>query len=54
MYFLIFQPEDILNLCLNFNESQTICAQAYGYENMVHVNVALLKIECMFPVSVIL
>ena len=22
MYFLIFQPKDVLNLCLTFNESQ--------------------------------
>ena len=54
MYFLIFQPEDMLKLCLNFNESQTICAYACGYKKRVHVNVALIKIECMFPVSGIL
>ena len=28
MYFLIFQPEYMLNLCLNFNESQSM----YGYK----------------------
>ena len=26
MYFLIFHPKDMLNLCLNFNESRPIYA----------------------------
>ena len=26
MYFLIFQPEDMLMLCLSFNDSQSIYA----------------------------
>ena len=29
MYFLIFQPEDMLNLCLNFNESHPTYAYKY-------------------------
>ena len=36
MYFLIFQPDDMLNLCLNFNESQPICAyKRYPYKKSV-------------------
>ena len=37
MYFLIFQPEDILNLCLNSNESQRI----YAYRRVAY------KKECV-------
>ena len=36
MYFLIFPPEDILNLCLNFKESLSIYAyQLYAYKKRV-------------------
>ena len=37
MYFLIFQPKDMLNLCLNLNESQPICAYK-------HLKKSVLKI----------
>ena len=33
MYFLIFQPEDMLKLCLNFNESQPV----YAYKRYAHI-----------------
>ena len=33
MYFVILQPEDMSKLCLNFNESQLICAyKRYSYK----------------------
>ena len=33
MYFLIFYPEDMLKLCLNFNESQPLYAyKQYAYK----------------------
>ena len=36
MYFLIFQPKDMLNQCLNSNESQPIYAyERCGYKNNV-------------------
>ena len=32
-YFLIFKPKDMLNLCLNLNESQPIYAyKCYAYK----------------------
>ena len=35
-YFLIFQPEDVLNLCLNFTESQP----TYVYKrDLIRVNI---------------
>ena len=35
--FFIFQPEDILKLCLNFDESQPIYAyQRYAYKKRVY------------------
>ena len=34
MYFLLFHREDMLNLCLHFNESQPIYAyKRYAYKN---------------------
>ena len=36
MYFLIFHPKDMLNQCLNSNESQPIYAyERCGYKNNV-------------------
>ena len=37
MYFLIFQPEDMLKLALHFNKSQTIYAyRRYAYKKRMY------------------
>ena len=39
MYFLIFQPEDMLELCLSFNDSQPICTyKRYAYKKRIWIN----------------
>ena len=50
MYFLIFQPEDILKLCLNFNEYQTICAyKRYTYKKSSFT--ARMSLEALVDLS---
>ena len=45
MYFLIFQPKDVLKLCLSFNETQPIYAyKHYTYEKKVCVIYCILGI----------
>ena len=44
MYFLIFQPEDMIKLCLNFNETQRIYAfECYKKESVKIRNIAKLQ-----------
>ena len=39
IYFLIFKPKDMLNQCLNLNETQPIYAyKHYGYKNNVPIH----------------
>ena len=41
MYFLIFQPDDMLKLCLKFNESHPIYAdKLYAYKKVYRVYIA--------------
>ena len=48
MYFYIFQPEDMLNLCLNFSGSRSkfYCSSAYSLNMLINV-MLLHRKECI-------